>query len=413
MDEGEASVNIPKPLSPRVKILMGPGPSDVHPRVLQAQGLPVQGHLDPDFLETMSEVQAMLRAVYRTENELVIPISGTGSAGMEAAIANTVRPGDDVLVCVKGYFGLRICEMVERYGGQLHRIDAEWGTTFSPDRVDAAVEQVKPQMVCIVHAETSTGVLQPIPEIAEIAHRAGALLLMDCVTSLGGVDLRIDEWGVDVAYSGTQKCLGAPPGMAPLTLGPRAAERLYARKDKVRSWYLDMSLLRSYWGDDHLYHHTAPISSIYALHEALRMLLEEGLETRQERHLRNHLALIAGLEAMGLTPFVKREDRLPVLNTVVIPEGADDARVRRVLLDDFGIEIGGGLGDLRGVVWRVGLMGQSSLRKNVIIFLGALEEALLKEGVKPPDGAGVAAADRVYGEADATMGVEAAVPMGR
>ena len=406
-------MKIPKPLSPRVKILLGPGPSDVHPRVLLAQGLPVQGHLDPDFLEAMSEVQAMLRAVFRTENELVIPISGTGSAGMEAAIANTVRPGDDVLVCVQGFFGLRMCEMAERYGGRVHRVDAEWGTTFAPEEIEGAVKRAKPQVVCIVHAETSTGVLQPIPKIAEIAHRAGALLLMDCVTSLGGVDLQIDGWGVDVAYSGTQKCLGAPPGMAPLTLGPRAVEHLSARKDKVRSWYLDVSLLHNYWGGKHMYHHTAPISSVYALHEALRMVLEEGLEARQERHLCNHRALIAGVEAMELRPFVKPEDRLPVLNTVVIPEGADDARVRRMLLADFGIEIGGGLGDLRGRVWRVGLMGESSLRKNVILFLGALEEALLKERVKVPDGAGVAAADRIFSEGDATRGTEAAVAAGR
>ncbi len=385
------------------RILMGPGPTEVNPRVLRAMSLPVLGHLDPAFLEIMNQVTAMLRAVFQTQNELTLAVSGTGTAGMEATLFNLIEPGDEVLVAVKGYFGDRMCQMAERAGAKLTRLDTEWGTVFEPERIGAALKTMaKPKLVAIVHAETSTGALQPIEEIARLAHEAGALFLIDCVTSLGGTPVLIDEWKVDAAYSGTQKCLGSPPGLSPVTFSPRAVEVIRNRKTPPQSWYLDMGLIARYWGGDRVYHHTAPINAIYGCHEALRLALDEGLSVRFARHLRNHHALVAGVEAMGLTLHASA-NRLPMLNTIRIPTGLDDMRIRGRLLNEFGIEIAGGLGALKGRILRVGIMGYSSNPHNVTLFLAALEHILASEGVKIPRGAALASAHEVYTQAAASV----------
>ena len=382
-------------LNPPERILMGPGPANIPPRVRRALSVPLLGHLDPAFLAIMDETVGMLRQVFRTKNQLTIPISGTGSAGMEAAICNLVEPGDTVVVGVKGYFGERISEIASRYGAKVVRVEGAWGEPLPPERFEAALKaEGQVRLVAVVHAETSTGVLQPLEDIAKLAHDHGALLLADTVTSLGGVDVRIDAWGVDASYSGTQKCVGAPPGLAPITLGPRALEALRGRKTKVANWYLDLTLLDQYWGSDRVYHHTAPISMIYGLREALRVVIEEGLEARFERHRRNTEALWAGLEAMGLGLLVAPEHRAIPLTAVKVPEGVDEAKVRSALLQEFNIEIGGGLGPLKGRVWRVGLMGYTSHPGNVLAFLSAMEQLLGREGVEGPAGAGVAAAQR-------------------
>lgn len=382
------------------RILMGPGPTEVNPRVLRAMSLPVLGHLDPAFLEIMNQVTVMLRVAFQTENELTLAVSGTGTAGMEATLFNLIEPGDEVLVAVKGYFGDRMCQMAERAGAKLTRIDQEWGKVFEPATVAAALKTMrKPKLVAMVHAETSTGALQPIPEIAALAHEHGALMLIDCVTSLGGVPVEIDAWGVDAAYSGTQKCIGSPPGLAPVTFSPRAMEVIRDRSTPPRSWYLDMGLIARYWGSDRVYHHTAPINAIYGCHEALRLMLDEGLPARFARHLLNHHALVAGVEAMGQTLHADPAHRLPMLNTVRVPDGLDDARIRSRLLNEFGIEIAGGLGALRGKVLRVGIMGYSSNPHNVTLFLASLEHILASEGLKVPRGAALEAAMNVYSEA--------------
>lgn len=374
------------------RLLLGPGPSDVHPRVLQAMSTPLLGHLDPDFLALMTRTRHLLQFVFQTRNELTLSLAGTGSAGMEAALYSQVEPGDEVLVAVNGYFGQRMCEIAARCGGQVRRLETTWGEVFSPEAIDEALHQRPAKVVALVHAETSTGVLQPVPEIAQVAHRHGAILLLDAVTSLGGVPVEIDAWGVDICYSGSQKCLGCPPGLAPITLGPRAREALHARRDRVYSWYLDLSLIEKYWSHERVYHHTAPISMNYAFYEALRLVHEEGLEARFARHRRNARALWAGLEAMGLQLFVPLEHRLPTLTTALVPEGVDDARVRGRLLREERIEIGGGLGALKGRIWRVGLMGHSSRGENVLRFLGALERTLPAEGYRCPPNAGIEAA---------------------
>jgi len=383
-------------LNPPTRTLLGPGPSNVHPRVLKAMATPLVGHLDPTFLEVMDEVQQLLRFVFQTENELTIPVSGTGSAGMEASLFNLIEEGDEVLVAVNGYFGERMCQMVPRCGGRVRRIEAPWGRVFEPDQIEDALEDRPVKVVAIVHAETSTGVLQPLEEISEIVHRYGALLLVDAVTSLGGVELKVDEWDIDACYSGTQKCLSCPPGLAPLTFGPRAEEVLRNRGTPVGSWYLDLSLIQRYWGKERTYHHTAPISMNYALREALRLVYEEGLEARFARHRLNQRALVAGLEAMGLELLVSEEYRLPTLTTVRIPDGVEDARVRSRLLKEFNIEIAGGLGELKGQIWRIGLMGHSSRRENVFLLLGALEYLLRDEGFPIPRGKALEAASQVY-----------------
>ncbi len=363
-------------LNPPARILLGPGPSMVHPRVLRVMATPVIGHLDPAFLQIMSEVQTMLRAVFRTKNRLTLPVSGTGTAGMETALVNFIEPGDSVLICVNGYFGERMCEMASRFGAEVHRLERPWGEVFTPEEIDAALQKNPAKLVAIVHAETSTGVLQPMDGIADVVHEHGALLLVDCVTSLGGVPVHVDDWDIDIAYSGTQKALSCPPGLAPLTVSPRAEEVLRQRKTKVGSWYLDLTMVQKYWGADRTYHHTAPITMIYALREGLRVVLEEGLERRWRRHRRNAELLWQGLEDLGLELFVPEEYRLPTLTTVRVPGGMNEAFLRRRLLEDYNIEIAGGLGALKGQIWRIGLMGFSSQRGNVLLLLSALEEML-------------------------------------
>lgn len=359
-------------LVPTPRILMGPGPSDVHPRVLRAMATPLIGHLDPQFLAIMDEVKAMLQAVMQTENDMTFPVSATGSAGMETCFVNLLEPGDEALVCVNGVFGNRMCDIVERCGAALHRVDADWGKPVEPDSVRDALQRCRPKLVAIVHAETSTGVLQPLEQIGRLAHDAGALFLVDAVTSLGGVPVRVDAWGIDAVYSGTQKCLSAPPGLAPVSFSERAVKAMDARKTKVQSWYLDMTMVRSYWGAERAYHHTAPISAIYALHEAMRIVLEEGLEARFERHRRTHELLRAGLEELGFRFVVDPEYRLPMLNTVRIPDGLEDGPTRKRLLEEYNIEVGGGLGEFAGKVWRIGLMGCSSTENHVNMLLSAL-----------------------------------------
>jgi alanine-glyoxylate transaminase/serine-glyoxylate transaminase/serine-pyruvate transaminase len=377
---------------------MGPGPSDVSARVLQAMAAPCIGHLDPYFLAAMDETQRLLRYLFQTEHPFTIPVSGTGSAGMETCFVNLVEPGDEVVVCVNGVFGTRMSDIVGRIGGRLIRVDAPWGRAIDPETVRKAVQGRSPKVLAVVHAETSTGVRQPLEHLAGIARQAGALFLVDTVTSLGGIEVAVDRLGIDAVYSGTQKCLSCPPGLAPISLSPAALEALKNRKTPVQSWYLDMGLVGSYWGAQRKYHHTAPVNMIYALREALRIVAEEGLEARFARHRLNHLALVAGVEAMGLQMVVPEAERLPVLNAIRIPAGADDKKIRLALLRDFGIEIGGGLGEFAGKVWRVGLMGHASCRKNVVLFLAALQTILTGEGVAVKPGA-LEAAAAVYDQA--------------
>jgi alanine-glyoxylate transaminase / serine-glyoxylate transaminase / serine-pyruvate transaminase len=358
------------------RILLGPGPSMVHPRVTAAMSAPLVGHLDPTFLTLMDRTQQLLRYAFQTRNRLTFPISGTGSAGMEACVASLVEPGDRVLVCVNGYFGARIAEMVRRHGGRPDTIERPWGEVFSADEVRDALRRRPAQIVAIVHAETSTGALQPLEDIARAVHDSGALLIVDAVTSLAGVPLCVDELGLDVVYSGSQKCLGCPPGLAPVTVGPRGEEKLAQRKTSVDTWYLDLSLVQRYWGSDRTYHHTAPVAMNYALYEALRMVAEEGLKARCDRHKHNASVLWSGLEELDMSLHVPIEHRLPSLTTVTIPEGVDDMAIRQSLLQDYGIEIGGGLGPLQGRVWRIGLMAHSSSLPNIELLLAAMHRYL-------------------------------------
>ena len=385
-------------VNPGERVLMGPGPSNVSPRVLQALAAPCIGHLDPYFLSVMDEMQHLLRFLFQTENSLTIPVSGTGSAGMETCFVNVVEPGDEVVVCVNGVFGTRMADIVGRLGGELIQVDGEWGRSIDPEAVRKAIHGRSPKVLAAVHAETSTGVCQPLGDLAHIAHEAGALFLVDMVTSLGGMEVAVDSIGIDLAYSGTQKCLSCPPGLASISMSPAAVLAIEGRKTPVTSWYLDMGMVRSYWGAERKYHHTAPINMIYALREALRIIIEEGLEARFDRHRLNHQALVAGIEAMEFSMLVPEIERLPMLNAIRIPEGVDDMKVRKTLLDDFGIEIGGGLGDLQGKIWRVGLMGYSSTKRNVFLFLSALETVLRAEGMPIKAGA-LEAASEVYAKA--------------
>jgi alanine-glyoxylate transaminase/serine-glyoxylate transaminase/serine-pyruvate transaminase len=388
--------NRPAPLDPPNRILLGPGPSEVHPRVLAAMSLPLLGHLDPAFVAIMDETQELLRRVFRTANRLTLAVSGTGSAGMEAVVVNLIEPGDTMLVCVNGVFGGRMVDVAARAGANVEQIERPYGEAFDPQEVKDAVAKVRPKVVGIVHAETSTGVLQPVEEIAKIAHDAGALIAIDTVTSLGGVPVEIDAWGIDAVYSGTQKCLSCPPGLAPVSFSDRAVEVIGNRKTKVQSWYLDMNMITRYWGEDRFYHHTAPISMIYALREALALVVEEGLDARFARHLLNHRALAAGLAALDL-PLVPAEGfRLPQLNCVRIPDGIDDLTVRKRLLSGWGIEVGGGLGSLKGKAWRIGLMGHGSRRSHVTLVLAALETILRDLGHTFEPGAALASAANVY-----------------
>lgn len=390
------SYSIPAPINAPQRILLGPGPSDTHPRVLAALAQPTVGHLDPYFLKLMNELQSMLREVFQTSNELTLAVSGTGSAGMEACIVNLIEPGDRMLVCVNGVFGGRMSDVATRAGARVTTLERNFGEIFSAEEIAEVLQRVHPKVVGIVHAETSTGAWQPLEEIAQVVHDNDALLLVDCVTSLGGAPVEVDRWELDAVYSGTQKCLSCPPGLAPVTFSPRAVEAINRRQTKIASWYLDMSLVRSYWGNARAYHHTAPINSNYGLHEALRLVLEEGLEPRFARHVHNHRALKAGLQALGIEYSVAEGHQLPMLNSVWVPEAVDDGAVRSQLLSEYGIEIGGGLGPMKGRTWRIGLMGGASTARNVLLFLAALERCLLDQGMKLNSGAGVAAANAMY-----------------
>ena len=359
------------------RLLMGPGPSNAAAAVLAAMSQPLVGHLDPVFVKMMEELKTMLRAVFLTRNELTFPVSGTGSAGMEFCFVNLVEPGDEVIVGVNGVFGMRMADVAERCGARVTKVESAWGNIITAQQIAEALRTVsKPKLVAIVHAETSTGALTPVEEISKLAHDAGALLLLDAVTSLGGCPVRIDEWNVDAVYSGTQKCLSCPPGLAPVSFNARALEVARRRRTKVQSWYLDVNLLASYWGQERVYHHTAPISMNYALHAALRLVLEEGLENRWRRHKQNHLALKSALAAVGLELASQEGHQLWQLNAIRVPAGVDEAELRKQLLTDFNLEIGAGLGPLKGKIWRVGLMGETSSRENVRLFLSAFCQVL-------------------------------------
>ena len=383
---------------PPPRLLMGAGPCNVHPRVLRAMTASMLGHLDPDFLLAMDDVRAMLREVFQTKNALTLPVSGTGTAGMEAAVINVMEPGDTIVVGANGYFASRLAEIGRRCGANVVEVPCAYGDPITPAAIkEELVKYDRVKAVAVVHAETSTGVLTPIVELAEAAHEAGALLIVDAVTSLGGVELRVDEWGIDVCYSGTQKCLACPPGLAPITFSERALDVMDARKTQVQSFYLDMSQLRSYW-QQRAYHHTAPITMIYALREGLRIVLEEGIERRWHRHAENAAALRAGVEAMGLGLLTEPEWRLPSLTAIHVPDGVVEADVRKYLLQRHNLEISGGLGELAGRIWRIGLMGYNSSPPNVFTFLSALEGALMAQGYEVPVGESLAAAQRALSD---------------
>jgi alanine-glyoxylate transaminase/serine-glyoxylate transaminase/serine-pyruvate transaminase len=367
--------NVPE-LDPPGRLLLGPGPSPVHPRVTRALAAPALGHLDPALLELLSETAVLLRGVFRTLNKATLAVSGTGMSAMEAVLGSLLEPGDGLVVCSAGFFGNRIAELGERVGASVTKVEKAWGQVFTAEEVETAVAGAHPKAFAVVHAETSTGALQPMQGLGAIAERHHALLIADCVTSLGGAAVEIDGWGVDAAYSGSQKCLGGPPGLSPVTLSPRAVDTIKARKRPPHSWYLDLDLLDRYWNGDHPYHHTISSPLVYALREGLRLVVEEGLEARFERHQRNAETLWDGLEAMGLALHVAAEHRVPSLTTVRVPDGVDEARVRTRLRDDYGIEIGSGLGPLKGKIWRIGLMGHGSDRTNVILLLAALVDIL-------------------------------------
>lgn len=363
-------------LKPPNRLLLGPGPSNVPERVVKALSNHIVGHLDPFFVEVMDETQELLRYAFQTRNEITIPISGTGSAGMESAIVNIVEENDKVVVGVNGFFGERMCEMVTRCGGKPIPVKARWGQPIGPEAIEEALEKRDVKAIALVHAETSTGVLQPLSEISRLARKYQALLIVDTVTSLTGCEVKVDDMSIDVCYSGTQKCLNCPPGLAPITFSPKAMAAINNRKTKVRSWYLDITLLSQYWDEGRIYHHTAPISMVYALREALRIAQEEGLEKRWARHKATSRKFVQTMEEMGLNMLVDEEYRLPSLNTILVPAGKDDMAVRSTLLKDFNIEIGGGLGELKGKIWRVGLMGINSTEETVRKFAKALKKSL-------------------------------------
>jgi alanine-glyoxylate transaminase/serine-glyoxylate transaminase/serine-pyruvate transaminase len=369
-------MTLPPKLNPPNRTLLGPGPSPVSARVLEALSLPVVGHLDPEFLKIMDQSMAMLREVFQTKNRLALPMSGTGSAGMETCFVNIIEPDDLVLIGVNGVFGTRMVDVAERCGAQVDTVQAEWGSALDPQQFRTSLAKKKYKLTAVVHAETSTGVLQPLDEIARLVHENGSLLLVDSVTSLGGAPVRVDELGIDICYSGTQKCLGCPPGLSPVTFNERAIEVIHNRRRKVQSWYLDLSMIEKYWGSERVYHHTAPISMNYALHEALRIVLEESLEASWQRHRQVHETFVREMHKLELEPAVAESIRAPMINTVKIPDGTDDAKVRQRLYDEFNIEIGAGLGPLKGKVWRVGLMGHGSRVENVDLLANALKQLI-------------------------------------
>ena len=386
-----------RPFNPPTRTLLGPGPSDVHPRVLEAMSRPTIGHLDPLFVAMMDEVKLLLQYAFQTENALTLPVSAPGSAGMEACFVNLVEPGDTVIVCQNGVFGGRMKENVERCGGIAVMVEDPWGAAVDAAKVEQAfATHPEARILAFVHAETSTGAQSDAQALVDIAHHHGALAIVDTVTSLAGTPVRVDDWGIDAVYSGSQKCLSCAPGLSPVSFGERALAKLKARRSRVQSWFLDLNLVIGYWGSGQrrAYHHTAPVNALYGLHEALLILREEGLENAWARHRRNHLALRAGLEAMGLRLIVREEDRLPQLNAVAIPDGVDDAAVRAQLLEEFNLEIGAGLGALAGKVWRIGLMGHSSNARNVVLCLAALEAVLGDAGAPIRTGTAIGAAQR-------------------
>ena len=383
-------------LNPPNRTLLGPGPSNIHPRVQQAMLAPLVGHLDPYFLSVMEDTMSLLRTMFRTQNTLTLPISGTGSAGMDTSFYNFLEPGDVVVIGVNGLFGERMVETAQRCGAEVVPIPAEWGRIIEPESIEAAMKaQKKVKLLALVHAETSTGILQPLLEASKLAKQHDALFIVDTVTSLGGHEVAVNDWGIDICFSGSQKCLSCPPGLSPFTANQTALDVLEARSKKVQSWYLDLSMLHSYWSASRFYHHTAPILMIYALHEALALIADEGLENVIQRHLKNGNALKAGLEAMRLTLHAQEGHRLSMLTSVRIPSGVDDLKIRKRLLDEFGIEIGGGLGSLKGEIWRIGLMGYSSTEENVFRVLSALEKLLAKEGHSMELGIGVSVASQI------------------
>jgi alanine-glyoxylate transaminase/serine-glyoxylate transaminase/serine-pyruvate transaminase len=380
------------PAEAPLRRLMGPGPLDIHPRVYRALTSPVIGHMDPAYLKTLEQIGERLRGVFQTKNKVTHATPGTGTSGMEACVANLMEPGDEVLACVHGYFGDRIRQMAERQEAKVTVIESQWGQPTDPEKVAKALKAKAYKVITVVHAETSTGVLQPMDEIIKLAKQHGVMILLDTVTSLGGVEINTDAWGLDAAYSCSQKCIGAPSGLAPVTFSERAIQAAKNRKHPIRSWYLDITLLDQYWGKSKVYHHTSSSTLNYALLEALLLIEEEGLKNRFARHLKNHRALVAGVEAMGLKMLVKPEYRLPTLNTIRVPDGVDEAKVRSYLLQTFNLEIGAGLGALKGQVWRVGLMGYSSSAENVLFFLSAISRALAVQGSKTDLPAGLEAA---------------------
>ena len=389
-------------LLPPTRLMLTPGPSNVHPRVYRALATPLVGHVDPWFTNMMGDVQSLLRRVFQTDNRMTYPISASGSGGIEAAVVNPLEPGDEAIVCVNGWFSERMAVIGERTGAKIYRVEAPYGQTVDPDDVRRAGRGKNIKFVGLAHGETSSGVIQKLEPYRKVADELGAILAVDAVATLGGVPMDIDRQRIDLCFSGSQKTISAPPGMSPITFNTRVEDMVRARKTPVQSWYFDFVPIMSYWGKERTYHHTPPVSLIFALREALRIVLEEGLEARWERHRQNFHALIAGLEALGLELFVRNPaDRLPTVAAVVVPAGIDDARVRRQLLDEFNIEIAGGFGPVKGKIWRVGLMGYSSQKNNILLFLAALEKVLVDQGFRVPAGAGVGAAVHSYCEAAA------------
>jgi alanine-glyoxylate transaminase/serine-glyoxylate transaminase/serine-pyruvate transaminase len=387
-------------LLPPPRLMLTPGPSNMHPRVYRAMATPLVGHVDPWFIGMMGEVQALLRQIFQTENRMTYPISASGSGGIEATVVNPLEAGDEAIVCVNGWFSERMAVIGERTAAKIHRVEAPYGKPVDPEDVRRAGRGRKIKFVGLAHGETSSGVLQDIDDFRAVADELGAILAVDAVATLGGVPLHVDRQRIDICFSGSQKTLSAPPGMAPITVNTRVEEIVRSRKTPVQSWYFDMIPIMNYWGKERTYHHTPPVSLIFALREAMRLVLEEGLEARWERMRQNQQALIAGIEAMGLELFVKNPaDRLPTVVAVEIPAGIEDFKVRKQLMDEFTIEIAGGFGPVKGKIWRVGLMGYSSQKTNVLLFLAAFEKVLLDQGVRVPPGGGVAAAVRSYAEA--------------
>ncbi len=386
-----------KSFNPPIRTLMGPGPSDVHPRILEALSRPTIGHLDPVFVGVMEEIKALLQYAFKTDNALTMPVSAPGSAGMETCFANLVEAGDKVIVCQNGVFGGRMKENVERCGGTPIMVQDEWGKAVDPHKAEDALK-ANPDacILAFVQAETSTGVQSDVKTLVDLAHRHDCLTIVDSVTALGGTELRVDDWHVDAIYSGTQKCLSCAPGLSPVSFNERALDKLKGRSTKVQSWFMDINLVTAYWGEgqQRTYHHTAPVNALYGLHEALLMLREEGLENAWERHRKNHMALRAGLEALGMEFAVQEAERLPQLNAVAIPAGVDDALVRSRLLNEYNLEIGAGLGTLAGKVWRIGLMGHSSRAENILLCVGALEAVLSDLGAPIDTGNALAEVQR-------------------